>query len=145
MLQTSLPGALLFEPRVFRDARGRFLETWSEERYAAHGVVGPFRQDNVSESRRGVLRGLHFQHPHAQGKLVSVLAGEVFDVAVDLRLGSPSFGRWAGFVLDDVDARQLWVPPGFAHGFATLSDTALVAYKCTEVYRPECEAVPTAM
>jgi dTDP-4-dehydrorhamnose 3,5-epimerase len=137
---TALPGVLLVEPRVFRDDRGRFHETWSHARYAEAGIAGPFVQDNLSLSRRGVVRGLHFQHPHAQGKLVSVARGEVFDVAVDVRVGSPTFGRCEGFRLSDENARQLYVPPGFAHGFQVLSDEALFCYKCTDLYHPECEA-----
>ncbi|HET6765449.1 MAG TPA: dTDP-4-dehydrorhamnose 3,5-epimerase [Longimicrobiaceae bacterium] len=136
---TEMPDVLRVEPRVFRDGRGQFHETWSAERYGAAGIPGPFVQDNVSLSRRGVVRGLHFQHPHAQGKLVWVPRGHVLDVVVDVRVGSPTFGRWAGFELSDGNALQLFVPPGFAHGFQVLSDEALFAYKCTDVYHPECE------
>jgi dTDP-4-dehydrorhamnose 3,5-epimerase len=136
---TALPGVLLLEPRVFRDSRGTFMETWRERRYREVGVSGPFVQDNVSASRRGVLRGLHVQHPHPQGKLVSVLNGEVWDVAVDVRVGSPTFGRWLGCVLSAENARQLWIPEGFAHGFVALADASVVHYKCTDVYRPEAE------
>ena len=135
----ALPEVLLVEPAVFGDARGFFLESFSARRYADAGIPGPFVQDNVSRSRRGVLRGLHLQHPHAQGKLVSVLDGEVFDVAVDVRVGSPTFGRWVGEYLSAENHRQLWVPAGFAHGFVVTSDDALFAYKCTEYYRPEAE------
>lgn len=137
--QTALPGVLLVEPRVFGDARGFFSESYHAERYAAAGIAGRFVQDNVSLSRRGVLRGLHVQHPHAQGKLVQVLRGEVFDVAVDVRAGSPTFGRWAGEYLSAENKRQLWLPTGFAHGFVVMSDEALFAYKCTDYYRPETE------
>ena len=133
----ALPEVLLIEPRVFADDRGCFFEAFSDSRYAEAGIVGPFVQDNVSCSRRGVLRGLHYQHPHSQGKLVSVLKGEVFDVAVDIRLGSPTFGGWVGELLSEENRRQLWIPPGFAHGFQVLSDDAVFAYKCTEYYRPE--------
>jgi dTDP-4-dehydrorhamnose 3,5-epimerase len=131
---TVLPGVRLIETRVFLDERGHFLEVWREDRYAAAGVEGPFVQDNASFSRRGVLRGLHYQHPCAQGKLVSVAAGEVFDVAVDVRRGSPHFGRWVGFVLSGENGRQLWIPPGFAHGYLTTSEWAVFTYKCTEYY-----------
>jgi len=137
--ETSLPGVLLVEPRVCGDERGYFLETFQADRYRAAGIVGPFVQDNLSFSRGPVLRGLHFQHPHAQGKLVYVLMGEVFDVAVDVRVGSPTYGRWTGARLSDENKRQLYVPTGFAHGFCVLSETALFAYKCTDVYAPEAE------
>jgi dTDP-4-dehydrorhamnose 3,5-epimerase len=139
VLETAIPGVLLVEPRVFGDARGFFLETYHADRYAAAGVPGPFVQDNVSRSRRGVLRGLHFQHPHGQGKLVQVLEGEVFDVAVDVRVGSPTFGEWVGERLSADTRRQLYIPPGFAHGFLVTSEDALFVYKCTDVYHPESE------
>ena len=135
-----LPGVLLVEPEVHRDGRGFFLETHHERRYAAHGIQGPFVQDNCSFSARGVLRGLHYQHPLAQGKLVFAIQGEIFDAAVDIRLGSPTFGRWAGARLSSESMAQIWVPPGFAHGFLTLSETALVVYKCTELYDPAGDA-----
>lgn len=137
----ALPEVLLVEPQVFGDARGFFLETYSARRYAAAGIPPAFVQDNVSRSRRGVLRGLHYQEPDAQGKLVSALEGAVWDVAVDVRVGSPTFGRWAGAELSAANKQQLWVPPGFAHGFVVLSDEALFAYKCTAYYRPEYERV----
>lgn len=137
--QTRLPGVLLIEPRVFGDARGFFYESWSQEGYAAAGIPGPFVQDNLSHSCRGTLRGLHLQTPHAQGKLVQVLVGEVFDVAVDVRRGSPHFGKWVGELLSAKNKRQLYVPPGFAHGFYVTSETALFSYKCTDGYHPECE------
>ena len=137
--QTELPGVLVFVPRVFADARGFFAETYNEARYRAAGLDARFVQDNQSRSRRGVVRGLHFQEPKAQGKLVQALRGRVFDVAVDVRRGSPHFGRWTGVELSDDDHRQLWIPPGFAHGFMTLSDEADVVYKCTAAYAPECE------
>lgn len=136
---TSLPGVLLIEARVFGDERGRFWESWRAERYAEAGIPGPFVQDNVSVSARGVLRGLHFQDPRPQGKLVSALEGAVWDVAVDLRPGSPHFKRWVGVELRGGDGRQLWIPPGFAHGFCVLSESAVFAYKCTEVYVPEAD------
>ncbi len=139
VLLTSLPGVLVIEPRVFGDTRGYFLETWQAARYADQGIPDRFVQDNQSLSRRGVLRGLHIQHPHAQGKLISVVAGEVFDVAVDVRRGSPTFGRWTGWVLSGESHRQLWIPAGFAHGFLVLSEEALFSYKCTDYYHPEHE------
>jgi dTDP-4-dehydrorhamnose 3,5-epimerase len=136
---TALPGVLLLEPRVFRDARGHFLESWRQDRYHAAGLPERFVQDNLSRSVRGVVRGLHLQNPHAQGKLVSVLFGEVFDVAVDVRAGSPSFGRWVGETLSAENARQLYVPEGFAHGFMVTSPEAVFLYKCTRAYSPEDE------
>src|ERR1019366_9631201 len=120
-----IPDVLLLKPKVFRDARGRFLETWYDERYAAVGVPSAFVQDNVSVSRQDTLRGLHFQNPNAQGKLVTVLSGRVFDVAVDIRRGSPTFGRWVGLELTGDSGHQLWIPVGFAHGFLALSDEAV--------------------
>lgn len=137
--QTALPDVLIIQPCVHGDARGYFLETFHAERYAQAGIPGPFVQDNLSFSRRDVLRGLHYQWPNAQGKLVCVLQGAIFDVAVDIRRHSPTFGRWVGIDLTDDDHQQLWIPPGFAHGFCVLSDTALVSYKCTAFYAPDCE------
>lgn len=137
--ETALPGVLLIAPRLFADARGFFLESWNVERYAAAGIAVDFVQDNCSRSRRGVLRGLHYQEPRAQGKLVQVMRGRVFDVAVDIRRGSPNFGRWVGVDLDDESHHQLWIPPGFAHGFLVLSDWADVLYKASGAYAPECE------
>ncbi|MFN2565735.1 MAG: dTDP-4-dehydrorhamnose 3,5-epimerase [Gemmatimonadaceae bacterium] len=135
-----LPDVLLLEPKVFGDARGYFFEAYSARRYAEAGIPATFVQDNVSYSQRGVLRGLHYQHPFGQGKLVGVLRGEVFDVAVDVRRGSPTFGRWVGECLSGENKRQLYLPPGFAHGFLVTSpDGALFAYKCTEYYHPEAE------
>ena len=139
VLTTRLPGVLIIEPRVFGDARGFFLESWHRERYATAGIDVDFVQDNLSYSARGVLRGLHVQHPHAQGKLVYVLQGEVFDVAVDIRLGSPTFGQCEAVVLSADNKRQFYIPPGFAHGFCVTSETALFAYKCTEFYSPADE------
>lgn len=139
VIPCDLEGLLLIEPKVFGDARGFFLETWNERRYREAGIPGPFVQDNLSFSRRGAVRGLHFQNPSAQGKLVYVLQGEVFDVAVDLRRSSPTFGRWYGVTLSSDNKRQLYIPPGFAHGFAVVSETALFAYKCTDFYAPEHE------
>lgn len=135
----TLPGVLLFEPEVFNDERGYLIETWSAARYASAGLGQRFVQDNLTRSVRGVLRGLHLQHPFDQGKLVSVPYGEVFDVAVDVRVGSPNFGHWAGAVLSDRNNYQLYIPPGFAHGFCVISDVALFSYKCTELYHPEAE------
>jgi dTDP-4-dehydrorhamnose 3,5-epimerase len=138
--QTQLEGVVVIEPRVFQDERGYFFESWSGQRYAEHGLPPAFLQDNVSRSRRGTLRGLHLQSPpHAQGKLVFVLEGEVFDVAVDARVGSPTFGRWVGETLSAQNRRQLYLPPGFAHGFCVTSEHALFAYKCTDYYAPAAE------
>lgn len=139
VFETELEGVLVLEPRVFPDDRGHFLEVWHEARYGDVGVDASFVQDNASLSKPGVLRGLHVQNPHPQGKLVSVLHGEVFDVAVDLRAGSSTFGRWVGRNLSSENNRQLYVPEGFAHGFVVLGGNALVTYKCTEFYRPESE------
>jgi dTDP-4-dehydrorhamnose 3,5-epimerase len=137
---TPLEGVLRIEPSVFRDERGFFVETYRAQRYREVGVAAEFVQDNLSRSQRGVLRGLHFQRaPHAQAKLVHVIRGEVFDVVVDVRVGSPSFGRWYGTRLSGEDGAQLYVPVGFAHGFCTLSDEALLAYKCSAYYAPDAE------
>lgn len=140
LIASSLPGCTLIEPAVFGDSRGFFFETWNAERFADQGLPGNFVQSNVSSSERGVLRGLHYQWPRPQGKLVTVLQGEVYDVAVDIRRGSPTFGRWEAFILSGQNRRQLWIPPGFAHGFAVLSDTALFNYLCTDVYVKEVDA-----
>jgi dTDP-4-dehydrorhamnose 3,5-epimerase len=138
--KTKLDGVVVVEPRVFEDERGYFFESWAAQRYAEHGLPSDFVQDNVSRSRRGTLRGLHLQSPPAgQGKLVFVLEGEVFDVAVDVRVGSPTFGQWVSETLSSRNRRQLYVPPGFAHGFCVLSDEALFAYKCTAYYAPAAE------
>ena len=136
---TDLPGVLIIEPRVFGDDRGFFLETFSAQRYAEHAINGPFVQDNWSRSRRGVLRGLHYQLQNTQGKLVQVVRGEIFDVAVDLRRSSPAFGRWTGTTLSEQNKRQFWIPPGFAHGFVVLSEEADFVYKCTDYYAPTSE------
>jgi dTDP-4-dehydrorhamnose 3,5-epimerase len=133
---TRLPDVLIIEFDVYRDHRGYFLETWHQGRYAEAGLPARFVQDNISFSTRGVLRGLHYQHPSGQGKLLSVLQGEIFDVAVDIRVGSPTFGHWEGIVLSAENRRQFFVPAGFAHGFVVTGDSALVSYKCTEFYRP---------
>lgn len=134
-----LPEVLVVEPVAFGDARGLFAETWNAARYAAHGVDATFVQDNMSRSRQGVLRGLHLQEPHGQGKLISVLHGEVWDVAVDVRRDSPRFGRWFGTRLSADPLRQLWIPPGFAHGFLVLSEEAVLSYKVTAPHHPEAE------
>jgi len=136
---TQLPGVLVIDPRIFGDDRGYFLEAWQYERYRDAGVDASFVQDNLSFSHAGVLRGLHLQNPHPQAKLVQVLVGEVFDVAVDVRAGSPTFGKWVGERLSGDDKRQIFVPAGFAHGFCVLSDTVLLSYKCTDIYSPRNE------
>ena len=136
---TPLPGVLVVEPRVFGDARGFFLETFHAGRYAEKGLPTTFVQDNWSRSAKGILRGLHFQNPKAQGKLVWCVRGAVYDVAVDVRVGSPHFGKWFGLELSEATKKQLWVPPGFAHGFCVLSDEADFVYKCTELYAPQNE------
>jgi dTDP-4-dehydrorhamnose 3,5-epimerase len=134
-------GVVALVPRIFEDDRGHLFEAWNQRAFAeATGYSGPFVQDNQSRSIRGVLRGLHFQsHPHAQGKLVRVVQGVVWDVAVDIRRSSDTFGRWVGVELSASNRRQLWVPPGFAHGFCVLSDNADVLYKTTDFYAPECD------
>jgi dTDP-4-dehydrorhamnose 3,5-epimerase len=129
VVELDLPGIKLIEPKVFGDLRGHFLESWNARRYAAAGIPGPFIQDNLSRSVRNVIRGLHYQEPNPQGKLVSVVAGAVWDVVLDIRRDSPAFGRWIGVELSADNRRQLWVPPGFAHGFAVLSEYADFAYK----------------
>lgn len=139
VITCNLAGLLIIEPKVFGDARGFFLESWNRERYRDAGLSVDFVQDNVSLSRRGTLRGLHFQNPKAQGKLLQVLQGEVFDVAVDLRRSSKTFGRWHGLTLSGENKRQFYIPPGFAHGFYVVSETALFQYKCTAVYSPSDE------
>lgn len=136
---TALPGVLIIEPKVFGDARGFFLETYNQKRYREAGLELDFVQDNLSRSRQGTLRGLHYQNPHAQGKLVYVLEGEVYDVAVDVRRDSPTFGQWVGVTLSSENKRQFYVPPGFAHGFCVTSEHAMFAYKCTDLYAPQCE------
>jgi dTDP-4-dehydrorhamnose 3,5-epimerase len=139
LLETAVPGVMLVEPRVHRDARGFFLESYHEPRYRAHGIPGPFVQDNHSRSVQGTLRGLHGQSPEPQGKLVRCVEGCIWDVAVDVRLGSPSFGHHVAVELSADDFRQLYVPPGLLHGFCVLSDFAQVEYKCTRVYDPEAD------
>ena len=140
VVETKLKSVLLLEPRVFQDERGYFFESWNQARYREAGIHADFVQDNLSFSHRGVLRGLHFQvPPHAQGKLVSVLQGSVFDVAVDLRMASPSFGQWVGVELSSDNLRQMYIPEGFAHGFVVTSESALFSYKCTNFYAPQHE------
>jgi len=136
---TAIPDVLIIEPDVHRDTRGFFLETYHEEKYREGGVPGPFLQDNHSMSVGGTLRGLHLQARRPQGKLVRVVEGEIFDVAVDVRRGSPAFGRWVGHTLSAGNFKQCWVPPGFAHGFCVLSERAHVEYKCTDFYDPAGE------
>ena len=138
--ETALPGVLLIEPDVHRDSRGFFLETYHADKYGACGIAGPFVQDSHSQSLRNTVRGLHLQvGPRAQGKLVRVIEGEIYDVAVDVRRGSPAFGRWVGVKLTAANFRQCYIPPGFAHGFAVTSDVAQVAYKSTGLYDPVSE------
>lgn len=139
VIQTEVPDAVVIEPRLFGDQRGFFLETYQFPRYSEHGVTCPFVQDNLSRSARGVLRGLHLQNPFPQGKLVTVLRGKVLDVAVDVRVGSPNFGRHVAVELSEENRRQLWVPRGFAHGFVVLSETADFFYKCDDLYSPKDE------
>ncbi|MBD8525432.1 dTDP-4-dehydrorhamnose 3,5-epimerase [Pseudomarimonas arenosa] len=134
VIETKLPGCLVIEPKVFGDPRGFFYEQWNQARYAEHGIVMDAVQANLSRSSHGVLRGLHYQLPNPQGKLVSVLEGEVYDVAVDIRRGSPSFGQWTAVVLSAENQRQFWIPPGFAHGFVVTSQHALFHYFCSTPY-----------
>jgi dTDP-4-dehydrorhamnose 3,5-epimerase len=136
VIETEIPGVVIVEPKLFGDQRGFFLETFQAERYRSSGMIRPFVQDNLSRSAFGVLRGLHLQNPRTQGKLVSVLRGCVLDVAVDVRRGSPTFGRHVAVELSEENRRQLWVPRGFAHGFVVLSETADFFYKCDELYSP---------
>jgi dTDP-4-dehydrorhamnose 3,5-epimerase len=136
---TAIPEVIRVTPRVFRDARGFFLESYHADRFAKGGIDAVFVQDNHSSSGRGTLRGLHMQSAFAQGKLVRCTAGEIFDVAIDVRRGSKSFGRWVGETLSAENFAQLWIPPGFLHGFCVLTEAAQVEYKCTEVYHPEDE------
>jgi len=137
--ETELPGVFKIETQTYDDHRGYFRETYQQKKFNAIGIDRNFVQDNVSRSEKGVLRGLHFQEPSAQGKLVQVVWGEIFDVAVDVRLGSPNFGKWVGLELADTAGSMLWIPEGFAHGFAVLSDSATVIYKTTEFWAPEAE------
>ena len=136
VIESSLPGVKILEPSVYRDDRGFFCESFNEARFATHGLATSFRQDNRSHSRQGVLRGLHYQLTRPQGKLVTCVSGTVFDVAVDVRRGSPTFGEWTGVTLQSDEPRFLWIPEGFAHGFCVLSESADVVYKCTDVFEP---------
>ena len=140
IMQTDLEGCLVIEPRVFGDARGYFYESWNAQRFADAGLDLKFVQSNVSMSARGVLRGLHYQWPNPQGKLVSVLEGEVYDVAVDIRRGSPTFGRWTAAMLTGDNKRHFWIPEGFAHGFAVVSERAVFSYLCTALYDVSADA-----
>lgn len=139
VIETKLAGVVILEPDVFCDKRGFFLETWNSKRYPDFGIPDCFVQDNASFSQRGVLRGLHFQYPQSQAKLVQVLSGEVVDVAVDIRRNSPSFGQWVSEVLSGENHRQMYIPSGFAHGYFVVSETALFSYKCTDFYSPANE------
>ena len=138
--ETSIEGVYIIEPAVFGDERGYFLETYNKQDFHNAGLTMDFVQDNESKSTKGVLRGLHFQTKHTQGKLVRVISGEVFDVAVDLRKGSKTFGKWEGVILNGQNKKQFYIPEGFAHGFLVLSDEAVFNYKCTDFYAPEYDA-----
>lgn len=140
LVETDLPGCVVVEPQVFGDDRGFFFESFNRDKLAAHGLSPDFVQGNVSSSARGVLRGLHYQWPNPQGKYVSVLEGEVWDVAVDIRRGSPHFGRWTAVLLSADNRRHFWIPEGFAHGFVVLSERALFTYLCTATYDPAADA-----
>ncbi|MEV8521837.1 dTDP-4-dehydrorhamnose 3,5-epimerase [Dyella marensis] len=140
VIETALPGVLVIEPQVFGDARGFFYESYNEARFRDAGIDARFVQSNVSRSAKGVLRGLHYQWPHPQGKFVSVLEGEVFDVAVDIRRGSPHFGQWFGAMLTAENKRHMWIPEGFAHGFCVVSDYATFSYQCTALYDAKADA-----
>ena len=137
--KTKLPSVLIVEPKVYGDERGYFMELYHTKKYRRAGIEAPFVQDNLSVSKRGCLRGLHYQFPNSQGKLVWVLQGSVFDVVVDIRQGSPTFGHWVGTEISDKNKRQVWVPPGFAHGFCVTSESAAFLYKCTDFYAPQQE------
>jgi dTDP-4-dehydrorhamnose 3,5-epimerase len=139
-LNTDLPGVVVVEPAVHGDARGYFFENFHLGKYRSLGIDAEFVQSNISHSAQGVLRGLHYQWPHPQSKLVSVLDGEVYDVAVDIRHGSPTFARWAAAMLTAANHRQLWIPEGFAHGFCVVSESALLSYQCTALYDPAADA-----
>ena len=136
---TTIPDVIIIEPQVFGDQRGFFMETWRQDKFKEAGIPSEFIQDNHSSSSQGILRGLHYQIQQAQGKLVRVIKGEVYDVAVDMRLSSPSFGQWVGETLTAENKKMLWVPPGFAHGFYVTSPQAEFVYKCTDYYAPEHE------
>lgn len=136
---TAIPDVILVEPDVFGDERGFFMETWRQTDFAEAGIRAEFVQDNHSKSTQGILRGLHYQIPKAQGKLVRVISGKVFDVAIDLRRNSPTFGKWVSEIISSENKKQLWLPPGFAHGFLVMSETAEFVYKCTDYYAPQHE------
>jgi dTDP-4-dehydrorhamnose 3,5-epimerase len=136
VIKTEIPGVLIIEPKIYGDSRGFFFECWHQNRYKDIGIDLNFVQDNHSRSQKGTLRGLHFQIAHPQGKLIRVSQGEVFDVSVDIRRGSPTFGKWVGVYLSDTNNRQVWIPPGLAHGFCVLSEFADFQYKCTDYYYP---------
>ncbi len=139
LIETELPGVLILEPRVFEDSRGFFMQTYQHEQYVEAGINCTFVQDNMSVSCRHTLRGLHYQEPHGQAKLVQVLEGAVYDVVVDIRLGSPTFGKWLGVELSAQNNRQLFIPAGFAHGFVVMSERAIFVYKCSDYYAPNAE------
>lgn len=139
VLHTPLEGVFIIEPKVFKDSRGFFTELYHQKMYGSSGIDKTFVQDNLSHSVKGTLRGLHYQLPHTQAKLVQVIRGAIFDVAVDIRRGSPTFGRWYGANISDEDLRQIYIPEGFAHGFCVMSETADVVYKCTDFYSPDAE------
>lgn len=139
IIDTNISDLKVIEPKIFHDARGCFFESYHAERYQEHGIPTRFVQDNVSHSKHGVLRGLHFQQPQGQGKLVSVQWGEVYDVAVDVRQGSKTFGQWYGIILSHKNKRQLWIPSGFAHGFVVTSEEAIFTYKCDAYYNSKTE------
>lgn len=139
-IEAPLKGIWIIEPKIHRDSRGFFMESYHKKEFAGYGITDEFVQDNISASPKGTLRGLHYQlHPYAQGKLVRVVRGSVFDVTVDIRRGSPTFGKWFGYHLSDDNRHAIWIPPGFAHGFLVLSDEAEFAYKCTAFYAPSAE------
>jgi dTDP-4-dehydrorhamnose 3,5-epimerase len=137
--EVKIQGILIIEPDVFKDERGFFLETWNKERYEKIGIQYSFVQDNISFSKKGILRGLHFQYPQPQGKLIQVLSGQVIDIAVDIRIGSPTYGQWHSEILSNVNLRQMYAPPGFAHGYCVMSESAIFSYKCTDFYNPNTE------
>lgn len=138
-MPTKIPDVILIEPKIFGDDRGFFIETYRENKFIEAGISAKFVQENHSSSQKGVLRGLHYQTKQAQGKLVRVIAGEIWDIAVDIRRSSPTFGKWVGIILSEENKRQIWIPPGFAHGFYVLSEQAQVTYKVSDYYAPEWE------
>jgi dTDP-4-dehydrorhamnose 3,5-epimerase len=140
VIETDLPGCLILEPKVLSDDRGFFFENWNRDSFSTLGLNIDIQQANISSSKRNVLRGLHYQWPKPQGKLIQVLQGEVYDVAVDIRTDSPHFGRWTAAILSAENKRQFWIPEGFAHGFVALSEEAIFSYLCTSTYDPECDA-----